>query len=181
MEVRANCWGESYWRQICVPVPNRLLLGRNNERSPTGCLSVVDDYSKMLHANARVFKAWFKAWLISYVPQLIQMTKWFKSDEQLKVGDVVLFLKSDKAFETQYQYGLVKHVYQSRDGLVRKAEIEYQNHQEKVKRTTVRGVRELVVIRRVEEYDIDEVLFKARADHSSDSPAAHYCGCLLLQ
>ena len=160
-----------------IITPNRLLLGRNNERSPTGCLSVVDDYSKMLHANARVFKAWFKAWLISYVPQLIQMTKWFKSDEQLQVGDVVLFLKSEKAFETQYQYGLVKHVYQSRDGLVRKAEIEYQNHQEKVKRTTVRGVRELVVIRRVEEYDIDEVLFKARADHSSDSPAAHYCGC----
>ena len=60
---------------------------------------------------------------------------------------------------------------------MRKAEIEYQNHQEKVKRTTVRGVRELVVIRRLEEYDIDEVLFKARTDHSSDSPAAHYCGC----
>ena len=109
--------------------------------------------------------------------QLIQLTKWFKSDEQLKVGDVVLFLKSDKVFDTHYQYGIVKHVYQSRDGLVRKAEIEYQNHQEKAKRTTVRGVRELVVIHRFEEYSIDEVLFKARTDHTSDSSAAHYCGC----
>ena len=115
--------------------------------------------------------------MISYVPQWIQLTKWFKSDEQLKVGDVVLFLKSDKAFETQYQYGLVKHVYQSRDGFVRKAEIEYQNHQEKVKRTTVRGVRELVVIKRFEEYDIDEILFKASSDHASESSAAHRCGC----
>jgi hypothetical protein len=105
------------------------------------------------------------------------LTKWFKSDEQLKVGDIVLFLKSDKAFESQYQYGLVKHVYKSRDGFVRKAEIEYQNHQEKVKRTTVRGVRELVVINRFEEYSIDEVLFKASTDHTSDSSAAHYCGC----
>ena len=157
--------------------PNRLLLGRNNDRSPTGTLSVVDDFSKMLYSNAKIFKAWFKAWLISYVPQLIQLTKWFKSDEQLKVGDVVLFLKSDKAFETQYQYGLVKHVYQSRDGFVRKAEIEYQNHQEKVKRTTVRGVRELVVIKRFEEYDIDEILFKASSDHASESSAAHRCGC----
>ena len=157
--------------------PNRLLLGRNNDRSPTGTLSVVNDYSKMLNSNVKLFKAWFKAWLISYVPQVIQLTKWFKSDEQLKVGDVVLFLKSDKVFDTQYQYGIVKHVYQSRDGLVRKAEIEYQNHQERAKRTTVRGVRELVVIHRFEEYSIDEVLFKARTDHMSDSSAAHYCGC----
>ena len=83
----------------------------------------------------------------------------------------------DKVFDTHYQYGIVKHVYQSRDGLVRKAEIEYQNHQERVKRTTVRGVRELVVIHRFEEYSIDEVLFEARTDHTSDSSAAHYCGC----
>ena len=160
-----------------IITPNRLLLGRNNARSPTGTLSVVDDYSKMLNSNCKIFKAWFKAWLISYVPELIKMTKWFKNDEQLKVGDVVLFLKSDKVFETQYQYGLVKFVYQSRDGIVRKAEIEYQNHQENCKRTTVRGVRELVVILKFEEYSIDEVLFKASSDHESESSAAHRCGC----
>ena len=124
-----------------------------------------------------IFKAWFKAWLISYVPELIKMTKWFKSDEQLKVGDVVLFLKSDKVFETLYQYGLVKHVYQSRDGFVRKAEIEYQNHQEQVKRTTVRGVRELVLIQKFDESSIDEVLFKASSEHSSEQTAAHHCEC----
>ena len=105
------------------------------------------------------------------------MTKWFKSDEQIKVGDVVLFTKSDKAFETQYQYGLVKHVYESRDGFVRKAEIEYQNHSENTKRTTVRGVRELVVIHKFEETSIDEVLFRANSGHSPDSRAAHVCGC----
>ena len=160
-----------------IITPNRLILGRNNERSPTGILSVEEDYSKMLHSNNRIFKAWFKAWLISYVPELIKMTKWFKSDEQLKVGDVVLFLKSDKVFETLYQYGLVKHVYQSRDGFVRKAEIEYQNHQEQVKRTTVRGVRELVLIQKFEESSIDEVLFKASSEHSSAQTAAHHCGC----
>ena len=160
-----------------IITPNRLLLGRNNERSPTASLTVVDDYSKMLYSNARIFKAWFKAWLVSYVPEIIKMTKWFKSDEQLQIGDVVLFLKSDKVFETQYQYGLVKHVYASRDGIVRKAEIEYQNHQENVKRTTVRGVRELVVLQRFEEASIDEVLYKAWSDHSSDSSAAHQCEC----
>ena len=158
--------------------PNRLLLGRNNSRSPTSTLSVVDDYSKILASNMRIFKSWFKAWLISYVPEVIKMSKWFKTDDQLSVGDVVLFLKSDKVFDTQYQYGIVKHVYQSRDGFVRKAEVEYQNHNEKVKRTTVRGVRELVVIRRFEETSIDEMLFNAKSNHESDSSAAHICTCL---
>ena len=157
--------------------PNRLLLGRNNHRSPTSTLSVTDDHSKILASNERIFKAWFKAWLVSYVPELIKMTKWFKSDEQIKVGDVVLFTKSDKAFETQYQYGLVTHIYESRDGFVRKAEIEYQNHSENTKRTTVRGVRELVVIHKFEETSIDEILFKANLGHSSNSSATHVCGC----
>ena len=134
--------------------PNRLLLGRNNSRSPTSTLKVSDDYSKILQTNGKIFKAWFRSWLVSYVPEIIKVTKWFKTDEQLKVGDVVLFLKSEKAFECQYQYGLVKHVYQSRDGFVRKAEIEYQNHNEKTTRTTRRGVRDLVVIHPVEEIGI---------------------------
>ena len=158
--------------------PNRLLLGRNNSRSPTSTLSVVDDYSKILASNTRIFKSWFNAWLISYVPEIIKSSKWFKTDEQLKVGDVVLFLKSDKVFDTQYQYGMVKQVYQSRDGFVRKAEVEYQNHSEKTKRTTVRGVRELVVIKRLNETSIDEMLFNAKTNHESDSAAAHVCMCL---
>ena len=106
------------------------------------------------------------------------MSKWFKTDDQLKVGDVVLFLKSDKIFDTQYQYGLVKQVYESRDGFVRKAEVEYQNHNEKTKRTTVRGVRELVVIQRFQETSIEEMLFNAKSNHKSDSSAAHVCACL---
>ena len=119
--------------------PNRLLLGRNNDRSPTSTIAVVDDYSRMLDSNAKIFKAWFKVWLVECVPEMIKMNKWFKSDEELKVDDVVLFLKSDKVLETHYQYGLVKEVYKSRDGKVRKGNIEYQNLTENTKRTTMLG------------------------------------------
>ena len=41
-----------------------------------------------------------------------------------------------------------------RDGLVRVAEIQYQNCNESVKRTTKRGVREVIVIHPVEEIGI---------------------------
>ena len=157
--------------------PNRLLLGRNNDRSPTSTIAVVDDYSRMLNSNAKIFKAWFKVWLVECVPEMTKMNKWFRSDEELKVGDVVLFLKSDKVLETHYQYGLVKEVYKSRDGKVRKADIEYQNHTENTKRTTMRGVRELVVINRADEVSIDEVLYKAGHGAAAAAAAGHSCTC----
>ena len=157
--------------------PNRLLLGRNNQRSPTSTLTLVDDYSKILETNNRIFTSWFKFWLISCVPELIRVTKWFKSDDQVKKGDVIMFLKSDKVFDTQYQYGLVVDTYPSRDGVVRNMDIEYQNYSENCKRVTTRGVRELVVIHHFEEVTIDEILDDARQTHSADNSSAHFCGC----
>ena len=157
--------------------PNRLLLGRNNNRSPTSTLSVVDDYSKIIETNSKLFRSWFKVWLTSCVPELIRASKWFKSDEKLKPGDVVMFLKSDKIFDTQYQYGLVKDTYESRDGNVRKADIEYQNHTENCKRTTTRGVRELVIIHRFEEVSMEEMLYEAKQNHPDSDARAHFCDC----
>ena len=76
----------------------------------------------------------------------------------MKVGDVVLFLKNEKELETQYQYGMVSKVYPSGDGLIRSVDVEYQNHNENVKRTTKRGVRNLVVIHPVDEIGISQEL-----------------------
>ena len=72
--------------------------------------------------------------------------KWFKSDENPKIGDVILFLKSEKEFDKQYQYGMISDVLKTRDGRIRKLEIEYMNHNEKVRRKTTRASRDVVVI-----------------------------------
>ena len=77
--------------------------------------------------------------------------KWFKSDRDPKVGDVVLFLKSQKEFEKLYQYGVICDLKVSRDGKIRQVEVEYQNFAESVKRKTTRGTRELVVIHPIDE------------------------------
>ena len=61
---------------------------------------------------------------------LMHQPKWFKSDEDIQVGDVVLFLKSDKEFEKQYQYGMVKDVKLNIDLKIRKVKVEYRNHNE---------------------------------------------------
>ena len=138
-----------------VLTPNRLLLGRNNERSPTGNLQTIGSPLKLIQANSEIFRLWFESWLISYVPTLVQQPKWFNSDEDIKTGDVILFLKSDKTFDKQYQYGLVKNVVVGRDGKVREIEVEYQNHNETIKRCTIRGVRDVVVIHPVDEIGIE--------------------------
>ena len=52
--------------------PNRLILGRNNERSPNAPVRISNDYRSQVEQNARLFKAWFKAWLTSYLPTLVE-------------------------------------------------------------------------------------------------------------
>ena len=81
----------------------------------------------------------------------MQHPKWFRSDVDPKVGDVILFLKSEKEFESIYQYGMITDLKVSRDGKIRQVEIEYKNHNEGIKRKTNRGTREIVVIHPFEE------------------------------
>ena len=68
------------------------------------------------------------------------------------------FSKSEKEFDLQYQYGMVSKVYEGRDNLIRKVDVDYQNSTEGVKRSTQRGVRDLVIIHSVDELDIYEIL-----------------------
>ena len=139
-----------------ILTPNRLILGRNNDRCPTAPLEMAHDHKRIIESNNKIFKAWFNSWLISYVPTLIERPKWHYDDKAIEIGDVVLFLKAEQEFNLQYQYGIVISTNEGRDGRVRTIEIEYQNHQEKVKRTTTRGVRDVIVIHRVDELSAEE-------------------------
>ena len=71
------------------------------------------------------------------------------------MGDVVLFLKSEKEYDKHYQYDIVKEANCGRDGQVRDVIVEYQNAVENVKRCTHRGVRDLVAVHCVDEIGIN--------------------------
>ena len=139
-----------------ILTPNRLILGRNNNRNPTAPLEISHDFRKIIESNNKIFDSWFKQWLISYVPTLVEKPKWFFTERNICVGDIVLFLKSEREFDRQYQYGIVVKTIVGRDGLIRVAEVEYQNHNEKLKRVTRRGVRDLVVIHPIDEIGISK-------------------------
>ena len=134
--------------------PNRLILGRNNARSPSEPLKLSVDMKGIVESNSNVFKSWFQEWLVNYVPYLVEQPKWFVTERSICVGDIVLFTKSEKEFDKAYQYGIVVTTVESRDGLIREVIIEYQNFNEKTKRTTRRGVRDIVVIHPVDEIGI---------------------------
>ena len=150
--------------------PNRLRLGRNNDRSPIGSLDISNGVDRMLQLNSNIFNAWWEAWLVSALPRIVPQPKWFKTDEHLKIGDVVLFRKTEGSLIAgRYQYGIVEEVHFSADGLVRSATIRYRNSTEDVDRTTNRAVRSLVVIHRVDELDLMEELSKATFVQSNGS------------
>ena len=145
-------------QNLDILTPNRLLLGRNNNRAPTAPLVLSRDIKKIVEKNNQIFSGWFNSWLITYVPTLMESPKWFKNDRNIAEGDVVLFSKSEKEFDNIYQYGVVTSVFFSKDGKIRKVEVEYMNPSENVRRKTVRGTRDLIVIHPVEEVGLSREL-----------------------
>ena len=57
--------------------------------------------------------------------------KWFNSDKNIEVGDIVLFLKTDGELSRQYQYGKVSLVEKGRDDRIRSVTVKYRNSGEK--------------------------------------------------
>ena len=112
------------------------------------------DHKQIIQNNAEIFRAWFNAWLTSYVPNLVERPKWHKSDQNVQIGDIILFLKSEQEYDLQYQYGIVTSISIGRDEHIRFIEIEFKNHNENIKRKTKRGVREVVMVHPIEELGI---------------------------
>ena len=134
--------------------PNRLLLGRNNNRSPTGNLLVNSNPTKLMNQSSKIYGVWFESWLLNHVPKLMKQSKWFKHDRNLQSGDVVLFTKVDSLLSKQYTYGIIKSIKLGNDSKVRHAIVQYRNHNENVSRETSRSVRDLVLIHSVDDLDL---------------------------
>ena len=94
-----------------------------------------------------VYKSFYKIYNDTMVAKLIQeaQPKWFRTDRDLKVDDVVFFRKSEgSAIKGKWTVGMVDSVTFGTDGLIREASIRYCNASEEVSRYTVRSVRSLV-------------------------------------
>ena len=136
--------------------PNRLRLGRNNQRSPVGPLEVTDKIERLMRLKTAIFECWWEAWLTSAVPQLMPKPKWFVNDRDISVGDVILFNKGEGDVVGEYKFGMVENVRVGADGRIRSATIRYRNAHEGVDRMTNRAVCGFVIIHRIDKIDFME-------------------------
>ena len=73
---------------VDVITPSRLLLGRNNRRALSGYVRSSTP-SRLIAQMDKVYDVWWNVWrtekLVDFIPQ---PSKWKKTNEQLKEGDV---------------------------------------------------------------------------------------------
>ena len=126
--------------------PNMLRVGRINSRSLDGPIRLPVNRQEQLKAVEEVYEAWFKVWKESYLPKLFFKPKWFKTDTDLKVGDLVWFIKQEGKLSSDYTMGMVEQVNIGKDGLIRRVVVKYFNEKENHPRFTDRSARSLVKI-----------------------------------
>ena len=132
-----------------VLTPNRLILGRNNKRSPDS-LTQVTSNSRLAEQLEEIERSWWKLWaterLVDFVPQ---PAKWPRTNNNLVVGMVVIFPMAKPKSpigEVIWKYGKIAEILPSADDLARQVKITYQNYKEEVWRFVTRGAREIAVI-----------------------------------
>ena len=164
------CLGPHYenLEHLDLITPSRLLLGRNNARAPVGKFTFSGKHSRLLEQMDMVERAWWNVWererLVNLIPR---SPKWRRGQPEVKVGDIVVFLRDgSKACvgETAWRVGRVAEVEVSSDGVIRTVVIEYRNADESVFRRTRRSVRTISLLDRETELDFrGELSAAARA------------------
>ena len=132
------------------------------------------------------YSAFFKIWNTSLIPKLMKMNKWHDTKDQLKVGDVIYFKKEESELSSNWTVGKVAQIDKSKDGLVRRVNVQYQNHGENFPRFTDRSVRSLIKLFHIDDQnwqdDMAEVekivveLQKDKDDETAKSYNITHCG-----
>ena len=120
----------------------------------------------------KTYVAFFRVWNEVMVPKLMKLNKWFNNKGMLSVDDVVYFQKSEDDLSSNWILGIVEDVIKSKDDVVRKVVIKYQNANENVSRTTERAARKIIKLFHIDDTtwrdDMEEVTKLKDALEASD-------------
>ena len=126
--------------------PNMLKIGRLNSRALDGPVRMPKNPGELMEKIEKGYSAFFKVWNTSMVPKLMKQNKWFDNKSELQVDDIVYFRKVENELSSKWTVGKIVRVVKSRDGLVRRAFVQYQNSTEDFPRETDRAARSLIKI-----------------------------------
>ena len=116
-----------------------------------------------------LYDAWYKCWVTSYVPLLLERPKWKHEHENLQINDVVYFKMTDSPLGASWKLGKVEDVKIGKDRRVREVLIAYKimdEEEDSWRHSTVwRPVRECIKLFHMEDTtfmdDLREVRKKA--------------------
>ena len=124
--------------------PNLLKIGRLNTRSMNGPVRMPKGPGELMKRVEKAYSIFFKLWDVTMIPKLMKLNKWHNSKAPLEVDDIVYFKKEESELSSTWTVGKVAEIVKSRDGLVRRAQVQYQNFEENFPRFTDRAARSLV-------------------------------------
>ena len=87
--------------------------------------------------------------------------KWFCSDIEIKICDLVYFNKKDGSLAKRYQYEMIHEVEPNKDRLIHIILIKYRKHNENADRFSIRMVREVILIHPTDDLHLIEELGNA--------------------
>ena len=151
--------------------PSMMKIGRINSRSPSGPFSIPADPKDLLDRVQQTYATWFSLYQDVILPKYLLdlQPKWFKSDKDTQIGDVVFFRKREGKLDGPWQLGTVEETTRSRDGLIRRIEIKYFNASENFPRYTDRSIRSVIKL-----FNINEGTW--RDDMTTVAEIAKTCG-----
>ena len=138
---------ESNNRLMKLVTPNMMKMGRIHSRTLNAPIKLPEGPASMMDKVDKTYKTFYQLYNDTMVAKLIMETqpKWFRSDRDLKVDDLVYFRKDEGSpIKRPWTVGVIVNVKRGRDGLIREATIKYCNHSENVPRYTDRSVRTIV-------------------------------------
>ena len=93
-----------------ILTPNMLRVGRINSRSLDGPIKLPAQRMDLLNNVEETYRAWYSIWLNTLVPKLLHTPKWFKASQELKVGDLVFFRKTESSLDGKWVVGMIDEV-----------------------------------------------------------------------
>ena len=123
----------------------------------------------------KAYSVFYKLWNITMIPKLMKMHKWFDGKAVLQVGDIVYFRKQESELSSKWTVGKVTDIVKSKDGIVRRCTVQYQNVSENIPRYTDRAARSLIKLFNIddaswqEDMDLVEKLIKEVYDDKKDA------------
>jgi hypothetical protein len=130
---------------VNILTPNCFLLGRSLARNPGGWSSNQSLRSRLALVDSMVQDFWSK-WCELYAPTLFSVRRQKVGSRNLQEGDIVS-VAEPSSLRREYFIAIVRQVFPSADGVVRKVAIAYKNFKVGENVRVYSGAKDTVVLR----------------------------------